>query len=295
MTVLRLSWFKITLIVIFILTCIRFCYLVKVALLHSKVVRPFYSDWRSVRQVEIDYWREINVNTMTPQQIVEYFHWSNASSCKLTHDLGGFMRIEPEGIDGQKAVCLDPEVRPEVNNCLVYSFGISGDWSFDDDMALYGCKVFSFDPSIGIKPHRHSKSVTFYDIGLGGRDHINDRNWNIRTLSSAYEILRPVHGNKTIDYLKIDVEESEWEAFPQIISSGMLEKTRQLTAEFHLPKGKSLQHYRKLAAIVKSIEDAGMIRFDSKYNLWDMDKVPALDNYYGSLDFEIAFYHILPN
>ena len=54
-------------------------------------VIPSFSDWSSVRQVEIDYWRTINVNTMTPQQIVDYFHWSNRSSCKLTHDFGGFM------------------------------------------------------------------------------------------------------------------------------------------------------------------------------------------------------------
>jgi len=92
----------------------------------------------------------------------------------------------------------------------------------------------------------------------------------------------------------MDVEKSEWDALPQILRSGMLNKVRQMTAEFHLSKNSSLQQYRKLAAIVKSIEDAGMIRFDSKYNPWEMDTVPGLNNYYGSLDFEIAFYHILP-
>ena len=172
--------------------------------------------------------------------------------------------------------------------------GISGDWSFDEDMETYGCKVFSFDPTIGFKPHRHSKSITFFDIGLSGKDYTNENNWNLRTLSTVYKKLLPMHGDKIIDYLKMDVEKSEWDALPQILRSGMLNKVRQMTAEFHLSKNSSLQQYRKLAAIVKSIEDAGMFRFDSKYNPWEMDTVPGLDNYYGSLDFEIAFYHVLP-
>lgn len=47
---------------------------------------------------------------------------------------------EPQwtGIDGQKAVCLDPGVAPEPGACLVYSFGISDDWSFDQVMESYG-------------------------------------------------------------------------------------------------------------------------------------------------------------
>ena len=261
----------------------------------SGPVRPTSLDWSSVRQMEIDYWRTINVDTMTAQQIIDYFHWSNRSSCGLIHDFGGFMRINSSGIDGQKAVCLDPEVRPEPEKCLVYSFGIGSDWSFDETMEQYGCEIFSFDPTIGADSHFHSKSNRFYDIGLGGRDRIADLNWTIRTLSSIYSILTPIHGNKIIDYLKMDVEGYEWEALPQILSSGMLNKIRQMTVEFHLPSNSSLiTHYRQLVATIKSIENAGMIRFDSKYNPWVIDKVPTLDNYYGSLAFEIAFYHVLP-
>lgn len=227
-----------------------------------------FSDWSSVRQVEIEYWRNIDVDTMTSQQIIDYFHWSNGSSCKLTHDFGGFLRIQPKGFDGQKALCLDPDVRPTPESCLVYSFGISGDWSFDEDMELYGCEIYSFDPTIGFNSHFHSKSIRFYDIGLGGRDHISDQNWRIRTLSSIYNILIPKHGDRIIDYLKIDIEGYEWDAITQILSSGMLSKVRQMTAEFHLPSNSSLQKYRKMVAIVKSLENAGMIRFDSKLNPW---------------------------
>ena len=254
-----------------------------------------FLDWPTIRQMEIEYWRTIDVNRMTPQQIIDYFHWSNGSSCKLTHDFGGFLRIQPEGFDGQKALCLDPEVRPEPEKCLVYSFGIGNDFSFDEALEQYGCnEIFSFDPTLGAESHFHSKLNRFYDIGLGSHNHIADKNWAIRTLSSIHNILIPTHGDKIIDYLKIDIEGHEWDAIPQMISSGMLNKVRQMTVEFHLPSNSSLQEYRKMVAVVKSLEDAGMIRFDSKLNPWVMENVAVLDNYYGSLAFEIAFYHILP-
>ena len=33
---------------------------------------------------------------------------------------------------------MDFQVEPEVNNCLVYSFGINNEWSFDETMEKYG-------------------------------------------------------------------------------------------------------------------------------------------------------------
>jgi hypothetical protein len=33
-------------------------------------------------------WKTVNSTTLTPDQITEYFKWSNQTSCKLTHDFG---------------------------------------------------------------------------------------------------------------------------------------------------------------------------------------------------------------
>jgi hypothetical protein len=47
------------------------------------------------------------------------------------------MLKNPSGKDGQKAVCIDPQVAPQPGECLVYSFGIADDWSFDEEMEEY--------------------------------------------------------------------------------------------------------------------------------------------------------------
>jgi len=54
------------------------------------------------------------------------------------------------GFDGQKAVCLDKKFMDNLknDNCLIYSFGLSNDWSFEEAMAALGCKVRAFDPTI---------------------------------------------------------------------------------------------------------------------------------------------------
>ena len=99
-------------------------------------------------------------------------------------------------------------------------------------MELYGCHVFVFDPCVSmllfeegkwfmIDDHFHSSTVRFYQIGQKdvGKD---EDGCHLRTLSSVYEMLKPVHGERIIDYLKIDVEEYEWKVNIRIISLAAL-------------------------------------------------------------------------
>ncbi|XP_069986307.1 uncharacterized protein [Penaeus vannamei] len=125
----------------------------------------------------------------------------------------------PNIADGDKAVCLSPRYDVTPGRCLVYSFGIADDWSFDDAMAEYGCEVYSFDPTIGLETHRRSERVHFYNVGLGGANHtevIEGVNVTILTLGQIIDMLG--HTNKTIDYLKMDIEGSEILAFAQLAS-----------------------------------------------------------------------------
>ncbi|XP_032793512.1 methyltransferase-like protein 24 isoform X6 [Daphnia magna] len=231
-------------------------------------------------------------DTLTGDELLQYFLWTNQSSCQLSHDFGGIMMSNPSGLAGQKAVCIDKKIAPQPGKCLVYSFGINNEWSFDENMARYGCEVFAFDPSMGLDKHDHIPgNVHFYNWGLGDRDEHDYRfNWTIRSLSSIYETLSPLHGYKIIDYLKIDIEYSEWITLPNIIASGMLSKIRQMGMEIHLDGQDSLEQHREWAKLLRSIEKMGMIRFDSEYNPWFVGNFTQF-SLMGSLGYEIAWYN----
>ena len=56
--------------------------------------------------------------------------------------------------DGGWEICDDSKVRP-AKDCVVYSFGINYDFSFDDYVAkTYGCHVHSFDPRMDDETHK---------------------------------------------------------------------------------------------------------------------------------------------
>lgn len=238
-------------------------------------------------------WTTVDLDSLTPAQMLDYFSWPNHSSCGLIKEFGGVVVDPPTGMDGQKAVCMDRSVAPRPMNCLVYSFGINNEWSFDEAMEDYGCQVLAFDPSMNVDDHDHSAGIHFYNIGIGGADDFNEeRNWTIRALSTIYTTLASArHGRVPIDYLKMDVEIAEIYALPQIIESKMLDNVRQMGVEIHLTSDPSLEELRTMVKILRAVELEGMVRFDSKYNPWSKGNLTRhkLTDVY--LAYEIAWYN----
>ena len=122
------------------------------------------------------------------QELYKCFHWSNSSACQFAVDFG-FNIINYNGIaapDGHKSVCLDASVAPIYGDCLVYSFGINNQWTFDDAMDQMHCQVYSFDPSMGVADHNRTDRIHFYSIGLSGEDRddivVKQKKWKMRTL-----------------------------------------------------------------------------------------------------------------
>ncbi|CAG5118561.1 unnamed protein product, partial [Candidula unifasciata] len=130
--------------------------------------------------------------------------------------------------DGGWEICDDPDVRP-IPPCTIYSFGINYDFSFDDEAStVYGCHVFSFDPSMNKLPDKMDRSplVHFYKVGLSNTATITNNKWALKTFTDIRSMLG--HNTKDIDIVKMDIENSEWLALPEMIKSDQLTTVRQL-------------------------------------------------------------------
>ena len=78
---------------------------------------------------------------------------------------------------------------------------IGDDFSFDEEMAKYGCEVFAFDPSMGREDHKHSEGVMFFNQALSDinqerlitsandSDQYEKEAWKSRTLAMTIEEL----------------------------------------------------------------------------------------------------------
>uniref|UniRef100_A0A0B7A6J9 Methyltransferase domain-containing protein n=1 Tax=Arion vulgaris TaxID=1028688 RepID=A0A0B7A6J9_9EUPU len=159
--------------------------------------------------------------------------------------------------EGGWEVCDDIDVRP-TPPCIVYSYGINNDWTFDDDISkLYGCHVFSFDPSIQSDTHNRSDLVHFYKLGISGQSYINKQKWQLYRHEDLRVLLK--HERSTIDVIKMDVENAEWSALDDMVTSDQFKNVRQLFIEFHVFK-KNITVLEKLKTL-RSLEVAGFQRF----------------------------------
>lgn len=242
---------------------------------------------------------------MSPEEIIQYLHWTNSTSCQLAVDFGFDVAVwgGMAAPDGQKAVCLDQVISPVYGKCLVYSFGIKNLWSFDEDMAQFGCQVYSFDPSMGVDDHNRTDHIHFFNLGLAGKDEVNAQGWNMKTASSIYRMLSGHHGASTlIDVLKIDIEFYEWEVILQMLKSGFLaEKVLQFAVEIHFHAEDPLEIFQGRVRILQDLESTyplsyandigGFVRFSSRPNPGLKRPLTILGGKEGYIGFEVAWYN----
>ncbi|KAK3857412.1 hypothetical protein Pcinc_036333 [Petrolisthes cinctipes] len=156
-------------------------------------------------------------------------------------------------LDGDKWICYEPGLAPDPKDCLVYSFGINNEWSFDDAMGKYGCQVYSFDPTMNRPNFKRGSNIYFKNLGLEGYNGtLHQRKQSkVDTLGNIMRMLG--HEGRRIDYLKIDIEGSEVQALEQVFSDAphLLTQVSQLGVEVHPGKyrvddklDKTSNHYR---------------------------------------------------
>ncbi|XP_059147906.1 uncharacterized protein LOC131935510 [Physella acuta] len=156
--------------------------------------------------------------------------------------------------------------------CIVFSFGIDNDFSFDDALGALGCNVSSFDPSMKKETHVRSPQVTFYNMGLGtvntngftpNRDaYVRDaQTWQIRTLKGFTKHLGLE--NRVIDVLKFDIESYEWQVLDNIIETDMLKYVRHLFIEYHLfPSRPAKEDYVLYYKLMRHIRRLGFKEYN---------------------------------
>ena len=120
----------------------------------------------------------MHTSTMEFSDIIKYVYFGRGVSCHIIHSFGGAIVLSPatdnekaHWIDGGYNLCMDRGMMPDWRpGCLVYSFGINDEWSFDEAMERYRCQVFSFDPKMNSSDHDHTANIHFNRLGIGAED-----------------------------------------------------------------------------------------------------------------------------
>ena len=196
--------------------------------------------------------------------------------CTKMVRLGGRVTCSREknrcAFDGAKLVCLDPDVLPPPGHCMSLNFGIGYEFTFDEALVNYGCRVIALDPTNNNmtnmvyqanltnalptpRPPRQggdsrAPSIprrTFHalNLGLAKKDNTlllnltedgTSYRGNIVTFFTLRSILHTLD-NPRIDLLKIDIEGVEWGILHEVLNAPdateVLQHVRQILMEVH--------------------------------------------------------------
>lgn len=112
------------------------------------------------------------------------------------------------------------------NGKIAYSFGISDNADWENDIAHLGYQVFMYDHTIDKLPLKN-KNFHFFKNGISA---IDTNNSPLKTLQ--YYIRQNGHEAEQNMLLKLDVEGYEWGVF-ETISTDTLKQFNQIVVEFH--------------------------------------------------------------
>ena len=203
----------------------------------------------------------INFKSNNHDEIVDLFHQfimdPTNMVCFSVQRFGGRYLPRCKYTDGAKFVCMDDLLNDITNKeCLIYSFGIADDWSFEDVMDKLGCKVFAYDPSVSFPPRR-GKNIVFTNFGVAAE---RDPPKRLDTLDSILE--NNNHRDTKISYLKVDIEGHELTALSDWLSTGALDNVQQIAIELHLTS---------VELTVKFFETLKRLYFRGSYRLISYD------------------------
>ena len=165
--------------------------------------------------------------------------------------------------DGGKWVCGLRELTKK-SNCVVYSFGVNDDTSFEEEiLERTHCVVHMFDPTVegSTLPvlQNFPGRITFSKLGLAKEDHGDYR--TLRTFMKR-------NGDSFADILKIDIEGGEWEAMTEVLANNQIQLPfGQLQLEIHLDRLLREYQYVGFRSFWTALEDAGLRPFHDEPNL----------------------------
>ncbi|XP_078494729.1 putative methyltransferase-like protein 24 [Ciona intestinalis] len=182
-------------------------------------------------------------------------------------------------MDGAYDLCIEPQFWEKANNpdykCLMYSFGVGWDFSFDDEMAKLGCEVHSFDPAMTYQDGMVRESgVTFHKIGISDKDLEADSNgWKMRTLKTLLKELG--HNGRYLDYLKVDTDAPqggfEDTLMQELLNTGLHQCVRQFAQEIHLmgplKEDPKLERLRLIYDQLHQLNDQGWRLYNTTDNI----------------------------
>ena len=208
-----------------------------------------------------DMMKNIDFENQTNEEIREMFNKiimnPHIGRCRSLKRFGGFYNSECKYWDGHKFMCMD-DLQDDIENnkCLIYSFGIGKDYSFERILGRLGCRVHAFDPTVNYQP-KLGKNVSFEKLGLAAR---NDPANMLESLMSI--LSKHGHNNSKISYLKIDIDGGEVEGLQEWFASGALNNVQQIALEYHLLDTKSTLTFFHAITNLYFEEDFRLISYD---------------------------------